>query len=442
MMKKQILSCAALCAGLFLAMTGCTSEISIGEMSAETSVSTISSTTATSAPAQISTTIPATTVASSTISTTVTSLLTSTALIATIKTNSAVTKPTTVTTTTAPSDLDYKNQTPQQILDQMTLEQKVAQMLMISCHSKGADTYAAKHGAGALCLYADAFANKSKQQVCNMTANLQELSELPLLISVDEEGGGVTRISSNPQLRASKFLRPAQLYANGGWELVTSDTLEKAQLLLSLGVNVNLAPVCDIPLSKNDYIYNRCFSMNAEDTSEYATRVVSTMKQQGIGSTLKHFPGYGGSADTHKGMGYDTRPYSDFQESDLKPFKAGIQAGADSVLVSHNIVKCMDANNPASLSFAVHDLLRNTIGFQGVIITDDLGMDAIIQFCGTENAAVKAVEAGNDLLCCPNFDEAYNAILKAAKSGRISESRINASVLRILQWKQNLSLLD
>ena len=446
-MPKHILSCAALCAGLFLALTGCGTEIppENSSLAEQTTVSTVvtSCTTATSATA--ATIALSTASTESTVETTATTVLSTAATAAVVSggvLQTAAPRQTTATTVTEPQPLIYQQQSPEQILNQMTIEQKVAQMLMISCHTKGADTYAAKHGAGALCLYADAFTNKSKQQVINMTTNLQNLSALPLLISVDEEGGSVTRISSNPQLRASKFPRPAQLFANGDWDAVNNDTAEKAQLLLSLGINVNLAPVCDIPQSKNDYIYSRCFSMDASYTCEYVQRVVRTMNIEGIGSTLKHFPGYGGSADTHKGMGYDSRPLSDFENSDLKPFIEGIKHGADSVLVSHNIVKCLDENNPASLSKNVHDLLRNQLGFQGVVITDDLNMDAIVQFCGTENAAVKAVEAGNDLLCCPNFNEAYNAILQAVKNNRISEERLNESVLRILKWKQDLSLFD
>lgn len=323
----------------------------------------------------------------------------------------------------------------------MSLEDKIAQMLLISCHGATTPETAASGGAGGLCLYADAFEGKTKEQVVAMNAAYQDLAPIPMLISIDEEGGGVTRVSANPNLRDSKFLRPGKLYELGGWERIESDTAEKADLLLSLGVNVNLAPVCDVPQSKNDYIYWRCFSMNANETAEYVKRVVSVMSQHGIGSTLKHFPGYGGSTDTHKGMGYDSRPYEAFTQSDFLPFQSGIAAGADSVMVSHNIVACMDAENPASLSPAVHAILRDTIGYNGVIVTDDLDMNAIRDFCGTENAAVMAAKAGNDLICTPNFAGSRNAIAAAVRSGEISERQINESVLRIFIWKEKLSLL-
>lgn len=327
------------------------------------------------------------------------------------------------------------------LLLQMSLEEKIAQMLLISSYTEDVAYEAAAFGVGAVCLYANAFSGKSVQQVQSMTAQLQSNAHIPLLISVDEEGGTVNRISLNPQLRASKFLSPRKLFQQGGWELIQNDTIEKSQLLLSLGVNVNLAPVCDVPLHTSDYIYPRCFSMNASETTEYIRLVVGEMNVQQIGCSLKHFPGYGGSADTHQGFGYDDRPYSDFVASDFLPFQAGIAAGAGSVMVSHNIVQCMDSESPASLSPEVHRILRETLGFEGVIITDDLGMQAITKFCGVEDAAVMAVKAGNDMLCTPNYSLAAQAIAAAVRSGEISQVQIDNSVIRILTWKRTLGLL-
>ncbi len=322
----------------------------------------------------------------------------------------------------------------------MTLEEKVMQMLLVSGTTANAKA-AASAGAGGLCLFADSFNGKTKAQVIQMTADMQSRNKIPMLISVDEEGGTVVRVSLNTNLRKYRFWSPSKLFAEGGWDLIESDTKEKADLLLSLGINCNLAPVCDVPLSANDYIYNRCFSMNANETAEYIRRVVTVMGQNGLGSTLKHFPGYGGSADTHKGMGYDNRDISAFEQSDLLPFEAGIAAGANSVMVSHNIVNCMDSENPASLSKNVHDLLRSQLGFQGVIITDDLGMDAIKIFCGSTSPAVKAVMAGNDLLCGADYLNYRSAIVAAVQNGSIPESQIDDSVLRIFRWKHALGLM-
>ena len=326
------------------------------------------------------------------------------------------------------------------LLARMSREEKARQMIMLCSSSRADILYAAEHGAGGICLYAGAFTGMNPYNVQTMTDGLQDAASIPLLLSVDEEGGTVCRVSLNPLLRSSPFLDPRSLYEIGGWPLVESDAREKSDLLLSLGLNVNLAPVADVPLGSGNYIYPRCFSTDAGETAEFVRRVVTVMKDCGVGSTLKHFPGYGGSADTHTGMAYDDRPLSAFTEGDFLPFAAGIEAGADAVLVSHNIVACMDSDFPASLSPAVHRILREDLGFEGVVLCDDLAMGAIGQFTGWQNAAAQAAIAGNDMICCSDFEASAQAILTAMDEGRLSEAQVDASVLRILRWKLALGL--
>ena len=209
----------------------------------------------------------------------------------------------------------------------------------------------------------------------------------------------------------------------------------------SLDINLNLAPVCDVSQNPEDYIYPRTLGLDAEQTARYVQTVVSEMTAQGMGCVLKHFPGYGGSQDTHTAIARDDRPYEAFAQSDFLPFQAGIEAGAGMVLVSHNIVSCMDNQYPASLSPAVHNILREELGFQGVIVTDDLAMSGAEDFAGAEQAAVLAVLAGNDLLCCTDYQLQIPAVLQAVKDGTISLARIDQSVLRILELKVELGLL-
>lgn len=161
-----------------------------------------------------------------------------------------------------------------------------------------------------------------------------------------------------------------------------------------------------------------------------------------MGSVLKHFPGYGNNLDTHTGTAYDERSYETFQTSDFLPFQSGIDSGADMVLVSHNIVKCMDEQLPASLSLAVHEILRTELHFSGVIVTDDLAMGAVENLVPGTQAAVFAVLAGNDLLCCADFETQTQAVLAAVQSGVISEERIDESVLRILKCKISLGIIQ
>ena len=327
------------------------------------------------------------------------------------------------------------------LLQTMTVEEKAAQMMLVDCRDENVGAEVCKSGAGGLCLFAQPFTNKSAEQVRAMTAGFQEAASIPLLLSVDEEGGTVNRVSLNPQLRNSIFFSPRYLFELGGMDLIGSDTVEKADFLLDLGINVNLAPVCDVPLTEFDFIYPRCFSTDANETADYISDVVGILKECHLGTTLKHFPGYGGSADTHLNMAYDDRAYDVFEQRDFLPFAAGIAAGADSVMVSHNIVECMDQEHPASLSPEVHRILREELGFRGVIISDDLAMNAITQFTEGKNPAVAAVLAGNDMLCYGEFAQSVEAITAAVQEGGIDEKQLDASVLRILAWKQSLGLL-
>ena len=324
----------------------------------------------------------------------------------------------------------------------MTLEEKVGQMFLIRCPEEDAAGKIEKYQPGGVILFARDFKDKDPDRVQKDIGSYQDSSKVSLLTAVDEEGGEVNRISWYSQYRSTPFAGPQALYADGGFARIESDTVEKCQLLTSLGINVNMAPVCDIAQDRTAYIYKRTFGQDAVGTSRYIRQVVRTMNRENVGSVLKHFPGYGGNSDTHQGFSVDSRPYSSFLASDLRPFQAGIQAGAGAVLVSHNIVECMDEEYPASLSAEVHRVLREDLGFDGVIMTDDLVMEAITDVYGAEEAAVLAVKAGNDMLCCSDYDTQIPAVIEAVESGVITEERIEASVLRILLWKHALGLVE
>ena len=329
----------------------------------------------------------------------------------------------------------------QELLDGMTLEEKVGQMFIARCPETDAAQLAADYHLGGYILFGRDFKDKTAEQVTADIQSYQDAAEIPLLIAVDEEGGTVNRVSSNPNLRSSPFRSPQSLYSEGGLELVRSDAQEKCRLLESLGININFAPVCDVSQDPADFIYDRTLGRDAQETSQYVAAVVETMAEEGMGSVLKHFPGYGNNTDTHTGVAYDDRPYDTFLTSDFLPFQAGIDAGADMVLVSHNIVSAMDEASPASLSPEVHRVLREDLGFTGVIVTDDLVMDGVRDFAGDDEAAVLAVQAGNDLLCCTDFQTQVPAVLAAVESGEISEEQIDTAVLRVLTMKLRLGIL-
>lgn len=324
----------------------------------------------------------------------------------------------------------------------MSLEEKVGQLFLVTCPDEYAAQYVTDYHLGGVVLFGRHVEGKTADELKDFIAGLQSAAKVPLLIAADEEGGTVVRVSDNPNLRADGgFWSPKDYFSYGGWEAVENAETEKAELLTSLGLNVNLAPVCDITADTSAFMYLRSFSESAQETSEFITKTVAIYKAHHLGSTLKHFPGYGENVDTHTGMAYDDRSLEALEESDLLPFKAGVDAGADAIMVSHNIVSAFDADFPASLSAPVHAYIRDKLGFDGVVMTDDLAMEAITQYTGSDTSAVFAVKNGNDVLCCSDFTVQYPAVLAAVQNGEISEEQINTSVKRVLNWKQSLGLI-
>lgn len=328
------------------------------------------------------------------------------------------------------------------ILTQMTVEEKVGQLFFIKDDGRFRSDILAQYPVGGIILFDGDFKGKSAQNLRDYISAFQENSSYPLLIGVDEEGGTVIRLSKYSTYASAPFRSPRELYAAGGFEVIRDDTVLKSELLLSYGINVNFAPVCDVSGNPDDFMYSRSVSGDVDVVSEFAALSVSVMHDERIGSVLKHFPGYGGNGDTHTDVIRDSRAYETFTEEDFKPFQAGIEAGADCVLVSHNIVECMDSDMPASLSYEVHRVLRNELGFNGVIITDDLMMRGVSAYVDENESAVQAILAGNDMILSTYYDVQYQAVLDAVNEGVITEARLDASVRRILRWKYSLGIMD
>jgi len=329
----------------------------------------------------------------------------------------------------------------QELLSAMTLEEKVGQMFFVRCPETGGAELAAQYKVGGYLLFGRDFKDKTAQQVRDDIQSYQDASGIPLLIGTDEEGGTVVRASSNPDLFPQREPAPQTLFAQGGMDLILQDARQKSMTLLDLGVNVNFAPVADVSTDPADFIYARSFGQDAQATANYVAQVVGVMGEEQIGSVLKHFPGYGNNVDTHTGIALDQRPYETFQTSDFLPFQAGIQAGADAVLVSRNIAASMDESLPASLSPTVHKILREELGFDGVVLTDDLAMDAVMEYAQNGSAAVLAIQAGNDMVVTTDFQTQIPQVIHAVQSGVIAESQIDQAVTRVLNWKYELGLL-
>ncbi len=331
----------------------------------------------------------------------------------------------------------------EKFLDSMTLAEKVGQLFFVRCPAENAIEDVNAYHLGGYILFGRDTKDKTANELIQTIQSYQDAATIPLLIGVDEEGGTVVRVSSNPHLRSEKFASPQRLYALGGMERILADTREKDVLLGALGFNVNLAPVADVSTSSGDFIFDRSFGQDAQATADYVSAVTGQMAADGMGSVLKHFPGYGDNADTHTDIALDKRPYENFVNGDFLPFSAGFDRGGDTtaVLVSHNIVECMDADLPASLSPNVHHILREELGFDGVVMTDDLAMDAVSAYAGDGAVAVMALEAGNDLVLTTDYRTQIPKVLEAVENGTLDKAVIDTACRRVLSWKQALGLL-
>lgn len=341
---------------------------------------------------------------------------------------------TTVPETTPPDPV-------RQMISDMSLEQRVGQLFLARCNAETAIQDIQQYHLGGLVLFGEDFENQSMESMRQTIAAYQAAAEKPLLIAVDEEGGDVTRVSRFSAFRERRFSSLRTRYDLGGLETVLMEEEEKCLLLSDLGINVNLGPVCDITTDPEAFMYARSLGQDAQTTAEVTAEIVKLMQDFRMGSVLKHFPGYGNNADTHTGIAVDSRPLSDFESQDFLPFSAGIQAGCGGVMVGHILVEALDPELPASLSPAVHRYLREELGFSGVIMTDDLVMQAITDQYGAGEAAVMAVLAGNDLLCSTEYAVQYEAVLQAVLDGRIDIDVLNSAVRNVLEWKISLGLL-
>ena len=322
-------------------------------------------------------------------------------------------------------------------LNKMSLDEKIAQIFLVRYPDSGVDTLK-KYQFGGYVFYAKDFENKNYDEVKKMISDLQDVSKIPILTAVDEEGGKVVRVSSNPNLVKEPFKSSRELYLEGGFETIKEDTINKSKILFDLGINLNLAPVIDVSTNSNDYMYSRALGEDSSVTSQYAKEVIKASKGLGVSYTLKHFPGYGNNADTHNGKAIDNRSYEDILKNDLPPFETGIDEGAEAVLVSHNIVNSIDSNNPASLSISIHNLLRNKLHFKGIIITDDLAMGATKDIDG---ATLKAILSGNDLIITTDYEKSINSVKEAISNKVIDESLIDRLAFRIIAWKYYKKML-
>ena len=339
--------------------------------------------------------------------------------------------------TTQTSETD-KEKVVEDRLAKMTLEEKVGQLFWARVPADHQIEDLKSYHLSGYILFGRDFEGRSTEDIKALTKGYQAAAKIPLLIGSDEEGGTVTRISS---ILETPFQSPMALYQQGGMDAVLSDTKQKAELLKSVGINAGLFPVADLARNQSAFIYDRTIGQDAQTTASYVQQVVEELKKSKVGSTLKHFPGYGDNGDSHTAIIQDNRSLDELRQADFLPFQAGIDAGADSVLVSHNILSKIDTV-PSSISPKITDLLRNELHFKGVIMTDDFDMAGIADFVSQDEAALQVILAGNDLILGSSYQTQIPYLLKKISSGDLTEERIDESVRRILTWKYDLGLLE
>lgn len=320
------------------------------------------------------------------------------------------------------------------IVQAMTIEDKAGQLLLV-LDSKNLLTDQTMSGC---VLFEDDFANKSRNEVIENIERYQSNAKYPMIIAVDEEGGSVVRVSK--YLRDNRFRLPQDVYKSGGMDSIISDATEKSEYLKEFGINVNLAPVADVATNEDDYIYSRSFGVDADATSNYVRNVVMAMSDIKMGSVLKHFPGYG-SAPGSGGTYHDSRDFNSLKNNDLLPFKAGIEAGANSILVTNNIIDSVDNQNPATLSKDIHNLLREDLKYNGVIMTDDVTDLNNNEFGNESEIVIKAIKAGNDLIMTSRPQIYFESLIAAINNDELCLNELDLSVLRVIAWKDSLDIL-
>lgn len=279
---------------------------------------------------------------------------------------------------------------------------------------------------------------QSAGQITEMLENTRNMSKYPLFLAIDEEGGSVARLANKnlagnvgPMASIGQTLDPENAKTAG----TTIGTY-----LSDFGFNVNFAPVADVGMGTEDHpLGDRTFSTDPAVAADMVRAFVYGMKESGVHSTLKHFPGLGyAEIDTHEGMAIVERTLDEMRVSEFLPFIAGIDAGAELIMVSHiSAPNATGDNTPASLSKKmITEILRGELGYDGVVITDALNMGAITEYYTAAEASVKALQAGADIILMPeSFAEAYIGVMEALESGKITEERINESLRRIYRVK-------
>ena len=358
------------------------------------------------------------------------------------------------TPTPSPTPVPTPEPTPtpdpaQSLLARMTLREKLCQLLILRPEDLDPDSLTetgpamrdalSALPAGGIFYRADNMI--SMDQVTRMTADAQAASAVPLLIACDEEGGAVSRLMGTV---GTTRVGSMYDYRDDGPDAAFQNARTIGGDMAALGFNLDLAPVADVWSNPdNTVIGRRAYSDDFRQAAELIPAAVEGFHAGSVACTLKHVPGHGDTAeDSHDGAAYVYKSLDELRAEELLPVRAGIEAGADAVMIGHLILPDV-SDEPALFSHAiVTELLREELGFRGVVMTDALEMEAVSGRYSQEEIAVRALQAGVDVLLCPTDPLAsLQALADAVQTGVLTEARIDESVLRVLRLKMDRGLL-
>ncbi|MBE5949641.1 MAG: glycoside hydrolase family 3 protein [Lachnospiraceae bacterium] len=357
------------------------------------------------------------------------------------------------TTMALPSEEEFLEEQITAILQNMTLEEKVYQMFIITPEAlTGYKTVTAagdttnetlkKYPVGGLIYFAKNLLNagQTTEMLLNTQTYAKEITGLPIFLCVDEEGGGVARVGNNvgfdvPNVPAMQMITDEKAAYEAGATI--------GKYLNELGFNLDFAPDTDVITNQlNSVIGDRSFGEDPIIVTKYGAAYSDGLHSCNILSTFKHFPGHGATeGDTHEGFAYTSKTYEELKESELMPFASAKDTGVDVIMVAHiSVPNIIGDNTPCTLSYKmITEILRGDLGYDGLVITDAMNMGAITKKYSSETATVMAVKAGTDLILMPeNFESAAKSVLAAVANGEISEARIDESVRRIIRVKLNI----